>query len=99
MPDDFVIMQAPPDFENDSDFRPSRAVCRPQIHRLCRQLLRISLADYVQLSFRRIHTAANIRHPYHHVSCDSRFQKTPSVARVRSPKTCATTVLRIPSYA
>ena len=52
------------DFENDSDFRPSRAV--PQIMPL--NSLRISLADYVQLSLQAgfIQRPA-IRHPYHHV--------------------------------
>ena len=40
------------DFENDSDFRPSRAVL-PQIQVMPLNSLRISLADYVQLSFRR----------------------------------------------
>ncbi len=36
------------DFENDSDFRPSRAVCCLQIQVML-PTLRISLADYVQL--------------------------------------------------
>ena len=51
MPDDFV-MQLHRFFENDSDFRPSRAVL-PQIQVMPLNSLRISLADYVQLSFRR----------------------------------------------
>ena len=37
------------DFENDSDFRPSRAGL-PQIQVMPLNSLRISLADYVQLS-------------------------------------------------
>ncbi len=40
------------DFENDSDFRPSLARCC-QIQVMSLNALRISLADYVQLSFRR----------------------------------------------
>ncbi len=55
------------DFENDSDFRPSRAVL-PQIQVMPLNSLRISLADYVQLSLQAgfIQRPA-IRHPYHHV--------------------------------
>ena len=57
--------------------------------------LRISLADYVQLSLQAgfIQRPA-IRHPYHHVKGDSRLIRRPSVAIVRSPNTCATTVFR-----
>jgi hypothetical protein len=48
------------DFENDSDFRPSRAML-PQIQVMPLNSLRISLADYVQLSLQAVHTAAS--HP------------------------------------
>ena len=77
------------DFENDSDFRPSRAVL-PQIQVMPLNSLRISLADYVQLSLQAgfIQRPA-IRHPYHHVKGDSRLIKRPSVGIVRSPNTCA----------
>ncbi len=56
------------DFENDSDFRPSRARVLPQIQVMPLNSLRISLADYVQLSLQAgfIQRPA-IRHPYHHV--------------------------------
>ncbi len=66
MPDDFV-MQLSTDFVSDSDFRPSRAVL-PQIQVMPLNSLRISLADYVQLSLQAgfIQRPA-IRHPYHHV--------------------------------
>ena len=79
------------DFENDSDFRPSLARCCL----MPRNSLRISLADYVQLSLQAgfIQRPA-IRHPYHHVKGDSRLIRRPSVAIVRSPNTCATTVFR-----
>ena len=79
------------DFENDSGFRPSLArSCLMPLNSL-----RISLADYVQLSLRAgfIQRPA-IRHPYHHVKGDSRLIRRPSVAIVRSPNTCATTVFR-----
>ncbi len=79
------------DFENDSDFRPSLARCCL----MPLNSLRISLADYVQLSLQAgfIQRPA-IRHPYHHVKGDSRLIRRPSVAIVRSPNTCATTVFR-----
>ena len=57
------------DFENDSDFRPSREDgAAPQIQVMPLNSLRISLADYVQLSLQAgfIQRPA-IRHPYHHV--------------------------------
>ena len=55
------------DFENDSDFRPSRAVL-PQIQVMPLNSLRISLADYVQLSLQAgFIQRPTIRHPYHHV--------------------------------
>ena len=77
------------DFVSDSDFRPSRAVL-PQIQVMPLNSLRISLADYVQLSLQAgfIQRPA-IRHPYHHVKGDSRLIRRPSVAIVRSPNTCA----------
>ena len=55
------------DFENDSDFRPSRAGATSDSGYALNSL-RISLADYVQLSFQAgfIQRPA-IRHPYHHV--------------------------------
>ncbi|GHL16878.1 hypothetical protein ECZU23_53210 [Escherichia coli] len=53
------------DFENDSDFRPSRAVL-PQIQVMPLNSLSVTLADYVQLSGGFIQRPA-IRHPYHHV--------------------------------
>ena len=65
------------DFENDSDFRPSRARCCLQIQVMPLNSLRISLADYVQLSLQAgfIQRPA-IRHPYHHVKGD-KAHKTP----------------------
>ena len=79
-------------FENDSDFRPNRAVL-PQIQVMPLNSLRISLADYVQLSLQAdSYSKPAIRHPYHHVKGDSGLIRRPSVAIVRSPNTCATTV-------
>ncbi len=77
------------DFVSDSDFRPSRAVL-PQIQVMPLNSLRISLADYVQLSLQAgfIQRPA-IRHPYHHVKGCDRLIRRPSVAIVRSPNTCA----------
>ncbi len=88
------------DFENDSDFRPSRARVLPQIQVMPLNSLRISLADYVQLSLQ----AGFIQRPAirHHITTskgDSRLIRRPSVAIVRSPNTCATTVFRSLSYA
>ena len=80
------------DFENDSDFRPSRAVL-PQIQVMPLNSLRISLADYVQLSFRR--DSYSGQPSVIHITTskgDSRLIRRPSVAIVRSPNTCATTV-------
>ena len=75
MPDDFVISST--DFENDSDFRPSRAVL-PQIQVMPLNSLRISLADYVQLSLQ----AGFIQRPAirHHITTskgDWQPHKTP----------------------
>ena len=87
------------DFENDSDFRPSRAVL-PQIQVMPLNSLRISLADYVQLPFRR--DSYSGQPSVIHITTskgDSRLIRRPSVAIVRSPNTCATTVFRSLSYA
>ena len=89
------------DLENDSDFRPSCAVLPPQIQVMPPHPLRISFADYVQLLLQAgfIQRRRAIRHPYHHVNGDSRLIRRPSVAIVRSPNTCATTVFREPVMA
>ncbi len=50
MPDD--LSRSSTDFENDSDFRPSRAVL-PQIQVMLLTWAAYIAADYVQLSFRR----------------------------------------------
>ena len=90
MPDDFVACSST-DFENDSDFRPSRAVL-PQIQVMPLNSLRISLADCVQLSRRDSYSG---QPSVIHITTskgDSRLIRRPSVAIVRSPNTCATTV-------
>ncbi len=82
------------DFENDSDFRPSRAVL-PQIQVMPLNSLRISLADYVQLSLQG--DSYSGQPSVIHITTskgDSRLIRRPSVAIVRSPNTCATTVFR-----
>ena len=99
MPDDFV-MQLHRDFENDSDFRPSRARCCLRF-RLCRSIRCVyRLLITCSFPFRRdsysgqpsvIHTTTS--------KADSRLRRRSSVARVRSPNTCATTVFRSLSYA
>ena len=98
MPDDFVSAAPTPDFENDSDFRPSHCQVLPQIQVMPLNSLRISLADYVQLfPSGGIHTAAS-----HPSSISPRQRVTagsirrPSVAIVRSPNTCATNRLPEP---
>ncbi len=72
------------DFENDSDFRPSRAVL-PQIQVMPLNALSVTLADYVQLSL----LAGFIQRPASviHITTskgDSRLIRRPSVAIVRS---------------
>ena len=88
------------DFENDSDFRPSRARCCLRF-RLCRSIRCVyRLLITCSFPFRRdsysgqpsvIHTTTS--------KADSRLRRRSSVARVRSPNTCATTVFRSLSYA
>ena len=70
----------------------------PQIQVMPLISLRISLADNVQFSLQAgfIQWPA-IRHPYHPKG-DSRLIRRSSVAIVRSPNTCATTVFRRLSY-
>ena len=93
MPDDFVSA-APPILRTTATSVPAVRVL-PQIQVMPLNSLRISLADYVQLSLQAgfIQRPA-IRHPYHHVKGDSRLIRRPSVAIVRSPNACATTVFR-----
>ncbi len=85
------------DFENDSDL--SQPCQWPQIQVMLLNSLRISLADYVQLPFRRSYSG---QPSVIHITTskgDSRLIRRPSVAIVRSPNTCATTVFRRLSYA
>ena len=70
------------DFENDSDFRPSRAVL-PQIQVMPLNSLRISLADYVQLSLQA--DSYSGQPSVIHITTskgDSRLIRRPSVAIV-----------------
>ncbi len=88
------------DFENDSDFRPSRARCCLRF-RLCRSIRCVyRLLITCSFPFRRDSYSGQPSVIYTTTSkADSRLRRRSSVARVRSPKTCATTVLRILSYA
>ena len=99
MPDDFV-MQLHRFWERQRlPSQPCRVL--PQIQVMPLTLLRISLADNVQFSLQAwfIKRPA-IRHPYHDLKGRQQARiRRPSVAIVRSPKTCATTVFRSLSYA
>ncbi len=66
MPDDFLSCSST-DFENDSDFRPSRASAASDSG-YAAQFAAYIACDYVQLSLQAgfIQRPA-IRHPYHHV--------------------------------
>ncbi len=57
------------DFENDSDFRPSRARCCLRF-RLCRSIrcvYRLLISVQLSLQGRNFIQRPAIRHPYHHV--------------------------------
>ena len=88
------------DFENDSDFRPSRARCCLRF-RLCRSIRCVyRLLITCSFPFRRDSYSGQPSVIYTTTSkADSRLRIRSSVARVRSPKTWATTTLRILSYA
>ena len=82
------------DFENDSDFRPSRAVCCLRF-RLCCPPAAYRLLITCSFPFRR--DSYSGQPSVIHITTskgDSRLIRRPSVAIVRSPNTCATTVFR-----
>ncbi len=98
MPDDFVMRST--DFENDSDFRPSRARCCLRF-RLCRSI-RCVYRLLITCSFPFRRDSYSGQPSVIHITTskgDSRLIRRPSVAIVRSPNTCATTVFRSLSYA
>ena len=83
------------DFENDSDFRPSRAVCCLRF-RLCRSI-RCVYRLLITCSFPFRRDSYSGQPSVIHITTskgDSRLIRRPSVAIVRSPNTCATTVFR-----
>ena len=94
VPDDFVMQLHRFGERQGLPSQPCQMLSQIQVMSL--NALSVTLADYVQLSLQAgfIQRPA-IRHPYH----DLKGRQHSSVARVRSPKTCATTVLRILSYA
>ena len=88
------------DFENDSDFRPSRARCCLRF-RLCRSI-RCVYRLLITCSFPFRRDSYSGQPSVIHITTskgDSRLIRRPSVAIVRSPNTCATTVFRSLSYA
>ncbi len=88
------------DFENDSDFRPSRARCCLRF-RLCRSI-RCVYRLLITCSFPFRRDSYSGQPSVIHITTskgDSRLIRRPSVAIVRSPNTCATTVFRRLSYA
>ncbi len=88
------------DFENDSDFRPSRARCCLRF-RLCRSI-RCVYRLLITCSFPFRRDSYSGQPSVIHITTskgDSRLIRSPSVAIVRSPNTCATTVFRSLSYA
>ncbi|STK46611.1 conserved SAM-binding protein, DUF218 family [Escherichia coli] len=98
MPDDFVMQLHR--FENDSDFRPSRARCCLRF-RLCRSI-RCVYRLLITCSFPFRRDSYSGQPSVIHITTskgDSRLIRRPSVAIVRSPNTCATTVFRRLSYA
>lgn len=98
MPDDFVMRST--DFENDSDFRPSRARYCLRF-RLCRSI-RCVYRLLITCSFPFRRDSYSGQPSVIHITTskgDSRLIRRPSVAIVRSPNTCATTVFRSLSYA
>ncbi|KEO26430.1 AAA domain family protein [Escherichia coli 1-250-04_S3_C2] len=98
MPDDFVMQLHR--FENDSDFRPSRARCCLRF-RLCRSI-RCVYRLLITCSFPFRRDSYSGQPSVIHITTskgDSRLIRRPSVAIVRSPNTCATTVFRSLSYA
>ncbi len=83
------------DFENDSDFRPSRARCCLRF-RLCRSI-RCVYRLLITCSFPFRRDSYSGQPSVIHITTskgDSRLIRRPSVAIVRSPNTCATTVFR-----
>ena len=87
------------DFENDSDFRPSRARCCLRF-RLCRSI-RCVYRLLITCSFPFRRDSYSGQPSVIHITTskgDSRLIRRPSVAIVRSPNTCATTVFRSLSY-
>ena len=87
------------DFENDSDFRPSRARCCLRF-RLCRSI-RCVYRLLITCSFPFRRDSYSGQPSVIHITTskgDSRLIRRPSVAIVRSPNTCATTVFRRLSY-
>ncbi len=88
------------DFENDSDFHPSRARCCLRF-RLCRSI-RCVYRLLITCSFPFRRDSYSGQPSVIHITTskgDSRLIRRPSVAIVRSPNTCATTVFRRLSYA
>ncbi len=82
------------DFENDSDFRPSRARCCLRF-RLCRSI-RCVYRLLITCSFPFRRDSYSGQPSVIHITTskgDSRLIRRPSVAIVRSPNTCATTVV------
>ena len=85
------------DFENDSDFRPSRARCCLRF-RLCRSI-RCVYRLLITCSFPFRRDSYSGQPSVIHITTskgDSRLIRRPSVAIVRSPNTCATTVFPEP---
>ncbi len=85
------------DFENDSDFRPSRARRRLRF-RLCRSI-RCVYRLLITCSFPFRRDSYSGQPSVIHITTskgDSRLIRRPSVAIVRSPSTCATTCLPEP---
>ena len=83
------------DFENDSDFRPSRARCCLRF-RLCRSI-RCVYRLLITCSFPFRRDSYSGQPSVIHITTskgDSRLIRRPSVAIVRSPNTCATTFFR-----
>ncbi len=91
MPDDFVMQLH--HLEDDSDFRPSRARCSFRF-RLCRSI-RCVYRLLITCSFPFRRDSYSGQPSVIHITTskgDSRLIRRPSVAIVRSPNTCATTV-------
>ncbi len=98
VPDDFVMQLHRFGERQGLPAQPCQMLSQIQVVSL--NSLRVTLTDDVQFSFRRdsyigqpsvIHTTTS--------KTDSRLRRRSSVAIVRSPKTWATTALRILSYA